>query len=291
MKAIVFSALLCAVASGLFAQSTELRFEAVVIKPLGPIGAPPPGVGEIFHPGGIYRDPATTLRGVIQDAYDFDDLGMKITGLPKWAETAGFAITAKPGASYPANISDKQNRENIRAMLRSMLADRFQLKIRREEKPTGVLALRVKPGGARLRPALASVPKEEEDRLVAGMGDRGGILRGKKVTIARLVDSLSLFLHQRVEDKTGLAGFYEFDEQWTTPVRDGDPVPSNSLGPDGLAQLVSVLDQNLGLVLKSETCRLNSGSSSAWGCRAKTRDTPGLSALPAMRTSVSNHAS
>jgi len=86
-----------------------------------------------------------------------------------------------------------------------------------------------------------------------GWGDRRGGFSGKKVTIAQLARSLSLFLKQRVEDRTGLTGFYDFDERWTAPHREGDPVPADTLGQDGLAQLVSYIDQNLGLVLKPET--------------------------------------
>lgn len=259
MRAGVFSAVfsasvICALASGLFAQSTEPRFNAVVIRPLGDKGGPAPGMGELIQPGGLFRDPGTTLRALIEEAYDFDDLsGLKITGLPKWAETAGYAITAKAGPDYPINISSTQNRENVKAMLRAMLADRFQLKIRQEQRPTRVLVLQVKPGGATLRPAAALAQGEEGGRLSAAMGDRRGGFSGKKVTIAQLARTLSLFLAQRVEDRTGLAGFYDFDERWTAPYRDGDPVASDRLGPDGLAQLVSYLDQNLGLILKPET--------------------------------------
>jgi uncharacterized protein (TIGR03435 family) len=50
-----------------------------------------------------------------------------------------------------------------------------------------------------------------------------------------------------------LTGFYDFDAKWEAPGREGEPVRANTFGPDGQAQVVSVLDQSLGLVLKSET--------------------------------------
>src|SRR5688572_13657498 len=82
----------CIVASSGFAQSGEMRFEVSVIKPLGPKGAPAPNVGEIVFPGGVFRDPGATLRFLIDMAYDVDDLGLKILGLPEWAEAAGYSI-------------------------------------------------------------------------------------------------------------------------------------------------------------------------------------------------------
>ena len=86
---------MCALATTLLAQSTERRFDAVVIKPLGPKGGPAPGVGEVILPGGTFGDPGTTLRALIEEAYGFADLGLTITGLPEWAEAAGYAITGE----------------------------------------------------------------------------------------------------------------------------------------------------------------------------------------------------
>jgi uncharacterized protein (TIGR03435 family) len=162
-------------------------------------------------------------------------------------------MSAKAGPEYPAAISEKQNEENVKAMLRSLLADRFQLKIHREERQTGVLILQAKEGGAQLRSVAAPVPPETEGQLGIALSDRRGRIAGKKVTIPQFARSLSLFLKQRVEDRTALTGFYDFDEGWEAPERQGGPIPANTLGLEGMAQLVSYLNQELGLVLKSET--------------------------------------
>ncbi len=245
---------LCTLANSGFAQSSEPRFEVSTIKPLGAKRGPAPGAGEVILPGGWFRDPAVTLRALIETAYGVDDLGgLKIVGLPKWAEAEAYAINAKAGPEYPAAVSEKQNRENVQAMLRSLLADRFQLEIHQEERETGVLILQAKEGGSKLQPVSAPVPPEQEGQLGMILSDRRGRIVGNKITIPLFARSLSLFLKQRVEDRTGLTGFYDFDERWEAPDRQGSPIPANTLGLEGMAQLVSYLNQELGLVLKSET--------------------------------------
>lgn len=244
---------LCMVVNSGFAQPKELRFEVSTIKPLGPIGGPVPGTGDVILPGGWFSDPGTKLRNLIDVAYDVDDLGLKIVGLPQWAEDEGYIIKAKAGPEYPADISKKQNQENVKAMLRSLLADRFHLRIHQEERETDVLVLQAKEGGSRLQAVSAPVPPEKEGRLSMALGDRGGRIAGEKVTLSQFARILSLFLKQRVEDRTGLTGFYDFDGRWEAPDQQGDPVRASGLGPEGRALLVSYLSQELGLVLKSET--------------------------------------
>ena len=239
-------------ASG-FAQSKELQFDVSVIRPLGPRGGPAPIVGTPYLPGGWFRDPGTTLRVLIDMAYDVRDLGIKIIGLPEWAEAATYSIEAKAGPEYPAEISPNQNEANIKAMLRTLLADRFHLKIHQEARKTKAMTLETPKGGAKLRPVSAPVPPEKEGWLDMALGDRRGAFSGKKITIVQLAEHLSLVLKQPVVDKTGLMGFYDFNERWVAPQRARESAPANTLGPNGIAQLVSLLNQNLGLVLKSET--------------------------------------
>ena len=157
----------------------------------------------------------------------------------------------RSGPEY-AVTNAEENTENVRAMLRSMLADRFQLKIHSEVRQTKVLALHVKEGGAKLQPAAAPVPPQKEGPVRLGLSDRRITIIVKQGTIAELASVLTVFLPQPVVDKTGLTGFFDIDERWEATYREGDPVPSARFGPDALAQLVSILDQKLALVLKSD---------------------------------------
>ncbi|MEP7355283.1 MAG: TIGR03435 family protein [Acidobacteriota bacterium] len=257
LQATIIALLASILATNGFAQAKEPRFDVVLIKPLGD-RPPPPNVGDVILPGGTFRDPGTTLRELLFEAYDIDDVAHKVIDFPKWAETALFAVTAKAGPNYPAATNTRQNQENVRAMLRSMLADRFQLKLHQEERKAKVLLLQVKggdvkKGSAKLQPVAEPVPPEKEGWPTLSLSDRRGSITGKKVTLARLATRLAYALNQLVEDRTGLTGFYDFNEKWVAQYPEGGPVPPDTLGAEGLAQLMSDLDQNLGLVLKPDT--------------------------------------
>ncbi len=235
-----------------FAQPKEPRFDVTVIKLLGPYGAPMPGVGDIIHPGGEFRDPGTTLKAMIAEGYNVRNQELAVVGLPKWAEANVYSVVARPGPDY-AIANTFENEQTVKAMLRAMLAERFQLKLHQEERTGKVLTIQTKKGGAKLQPVPAPVPPEKEGSVSSGFSDRRGLIRGKKVTMASVAEILALWLKQPVVDQTGLTGFYDIDGKWDAPTRPGEPLPANTLGPDGTAQIFSFFDQELGLVLKPET--------------------------------------
>src|SRR5579864_2956247 len=86
-----------------------------------------------------------TLRLLIMQAYDVHN--DQVEGGPPWAQTDSYDVQAKaPRASTKAEL---------RAMLQTLLADRFQLKLRRETRTVAGYILSVDKGGPKLPP-----PKE-----------------------------------------------------------------------------------------------------------------------------------
>jgi uncharacterized protein (TIGR03435 family) len=236
-----------------FSQSKELSFAVSSIRPLGARRGPAPFAGEVIHPGGTFRDPGTTLRVLIDMAYDVDDGNLKIVGLPDWAEATAYAINATAGPDYPANLSKAQNEHNVKAMVRSMLADRFKLGLHQEKRETQVLMLE-----ARKSKDLKPSPKPTTAGPLGWSVDDSRIrLRGEQVTIAQLARSLSLSMQKRVVDNTGLKGYYSFDESWDAPRRGGEPPPVFGLGSEGQAQLLSILEQNLGLLVRPKKVKVD----------------------------------
>src|ERR1700722_5693100 len=74
---------------------------------------------------------AVTMLHLIATAYGVAE--DKIFGGPNWLDTDRFEIIAK--ASTPVNA------KTFPPMLQALLADRFQLKVRNEDKPEAVFAL------------------------------------------------------------------------------------------------------------------------------------------------------
>jgi uncharacterized protein (TIGR03435 family) len=117
--------LLSLLAVSLFAQS-ELRFEVATIRP-----AAPDAVRNRVMPSSPDRlsIPAMTLTWLIYTAYQ-EGMGTSwnVSGGPDWVNKTFFAIEGK--AAQPST------QRELRIMLRTLLAERFGLKIR-QEKRTG----------------------------------------------------------------------------------------------------------------------------------------------------------
>jgi uncharacterized protein (TIGR03435 family) len=195
-----------------------------------------------FHPGPINfsADPAvhgsrvtgtaSTLLDLITTAY-----GVKydqVSGGPNWAGSDHYDLDAKAeGGIAPT-------KEQLRQMLQSLLADRFQLKIHRETKEVAAYALVVGKNGHKMKESSADAPGSNFTR--------GGIamhMEYSRGTMERLAGQLSGTAGRPVVDKTGLNGYYKYTLDWTpanrTPESDSD-TPS----------LFTALQEQLGLKLQ-----------------------------------------
>ena len=130
-------------------------------------------------------------------------------------------------------------------MLRSLLAERFALKIHQEERVLQVYILTVEKNGPKLKPA-------ESGESTIGVRIRGvGHLTGAKASMEQLAETLSdvrlngrAMLERPVLDRTGLAGIYDFALEWTP-----DLAPVDGAVAGGPSIFTAVREQ-LGLKLE-----------------------------------------
>lgn len=102
-------------------------------------------------------------------------------------------------ATFPPSAQSQ-----IPEMLRTLLTERFKLQVHTVEKPTKVLALRVREGGGGILK-----PVTEPGR--GGMAFSREEIRGILTTMENFADGLSRVLGTPVVDQTGLSGQYTFD--------------------------------------------------------------------------------
>jgi bla regulator protein blaR1 len=195
----------------------------------------------------LFRASNVTVSRLIQVAYGVE--GFQVAGGPPWAGSDLFDIRAKPEA--PAKP------DQLNLMLRSLLAERFHLAIRRETRDMPGYALLVAKSGAKFKEASASNPQEGRRPV---MRIRRGLLVAEEIGAAALAVQLSMFLGRTVVDKTGLTGKYDFKLEWSpdenqaamfqaarVPEGHGAP-PADPLG----ASLFTALQEQLGLRLESQ---------------------------------------
>ncbi len=189
-------------ASRAFAQAPA--FEVATVKPTPPDW----DGGKVIRMESADRFAARnyTLKALLGAAYNLTPSA--ISGGPGWIETDGYDILAKtPGEARPS--LDQQM-----AMLRSLLADRFKLSFHREQKELSIYALTVAKNGPKLKDSAA--PPDQLPVLTNHIFPDHVSLPGRNATMAQLASVLQRAVADRpVIDKTGLAGEYDFDLEWT----------------------------------------------------------------------------
>src|SRR5690242_1807124 len=122
-------ALCVSVAAGMAAGQS---FEVVSIKPNSTTDFRQQRLRAL--PGGRFSATAITPRSLLVYAYNLPmNQSERLVGVPQWTGMERFDIEAKGAADA--------NADTMRRMVRQLLADRFQLAIRRETKDVTVYVL------------------------------------------------------------------------------------------------------------------------------------------------------
>lgn len=225
--------LLFAVGASLAAQAqAPPRFEVASVKPSAPnqIGYSYPGVA------GPALRMALPVRDIIGWAYDIgnpssagDPAQYRLVGGPDALLSRSFDIDAR--ASSDATVAEKK------AMLRTLLAERFKLRIRRETRQVPIYAVTLanKTPGSGLKPSTIVCDSEEGRALRAANRDKptacsvarselaGGIriFRGAG-PMSAMVRQMHSPLDRPVVDETGLTGNYEWSVKYRGPRQEID---------------------------------------------------------------------
>ncbi len=225
-----------AIAASVLAQ-TPPAFEVVSIKPYRgtfPFPVPPARNGPLVNYSGF------TVRDLIREAYDLRDDG-NIDGATGWIGNDRFDISGRvAGEATPT-------KDELRPMLRSLLAERFSLKSHRETREIPVYALTVAKGGVKFK---EHTPPESGGGLLPSRNAPGTVTVMKFTnapldTLVRVL-SISSGVGRRVVDKTGMRGKYDFEYSYLE-----DAATHAMTGPSG-ESLFTLLEEKLGLRLEPQ---------------------------------------
>jgi uncharacterized protein (TIGR03435 family) len=160
-------------------------------------------------------------------------------------------ISSTPGINVPREVfqieavaagEGSPGMDQIRLMTQALLADRFQLKMRRETAVLPVYDLMVTKSGSKLKPSAADSQPSTQNKNAAAARDGNYDMRLEYIhqPVSELVRQLSGAVRDRVIlDKTGLTGFYDFNLEFT----------ASPVDRFGTAQTTAVQEQ-LGLRLE-----------------------------------------
>jgi uncharacterized protein (TIGR03435 family) len=237
------------------------EFEVASIKPTAP------GARGMFirsMPGGRINVTNMTLKELIVIAYRIQPF--QISGGPAWLDSIHYDISAKG--------EDSAKQGDLQPMLQALLADRFQLTIRRETKELPIYALVLAKKDGKLGPKLVeskegtcttadptkppSPPEPGRPPTMYCGNMRMGFsnLNAVSIPVGRLIPMLARTLGRTIIDKTGLTQNFDITMEWTPddsqlaqiPPDVPRPAPSNTPGPS----IFTALQEQLGLKLESQ---------------------------------------
>jgi len=216
-----------------FARTQVLVFDAATVKPNNS-GS---GSSSTESTNGLLRITNQTLLRMIQYAYNVRDF--QISGGPAWVRSDRFDVTAKPERS----VHDQQ----MKQMLQSLLAERFQLQFHRQTQEGPIYALLIGKNGSKLQPAHES----DNSGISSNSTAVRTTMKGTHVTMDELAASLGNRVGRPVIDKTGLSGKFDFELSWVADLTlaTGTPDPGADVsGPS----IFTALQEQLGLRLDSQ---------------------------------------
>jgi uncharacterized protein (TIGR03435 family) len=250
-KAVVFLLL----ASPAIAQSQA--FEVISIKPAR--SGDPRNPRMRVLPNGDLIASAVPVLLLLSYAYDVPvNPAPRLSGLPGWRET--YDVEAKaPVNAVPAGLSESEKRRRRQGMVRRLLADRFKLVMRVEQKTVPVYALTVASGGPNLQNSTIAekdcifdtgTPESCHNFIVG----RGHPLSARAINMDDLAHYIENWADLPVVNRTALSGLFVVETEGWRPMRLPPPPPSGNApaaGFDDLPTIFTVL-RKLGLELKQQ---------------------------------------
>lgn len=205
----------------LFVQAQRLEFEVASVRPSPPINTPEGqriDVGLHIDNKAIHIN-ALSMKSYIAWAYQVKNY--QING-PDWLDSERYDINA--------TLPEGANSDQIGDMLRTLLEDRFGLKVHKTQKEFTAYVLQRGKKPLTLKPVEIQ-PTSGDGVMVGGSGSRDGIavnlgrgasytfannkLEGKKLSMDTLVDTLAGFVDLPVVNRTNLDGYYDISLELT----------------------------------------------------------------------------
>jgi uncharacterized protein (TIGR03435 family) len=222
---------------GLVLLADQRQFEVASIKLSERTAGPDFGNRIARSPTG-FTATNTTLKRLIGEAYFLQPF--QILGGPKWMSTTELDVAAR--SASPAAEEER------RLMLQALLAERFHLKVHRENRETKVYALTVEKNGPKLKPESKPAQGGSGAAFHGNLQQFASFL-AVQLTIPVLDDPTKPGIASGppipVLDRTALSGEYDIDVQIRL-----EP------GADMFTLWQRVLREELGLRLESTKARV-----------------------------------
>jgi uncharacterized protein (TIGR03435 family) len=190
----------------------------------------------LFFRGGRFTARATTVVFLLEWAYGIQP--WQHSDGPGWLSSERFDVIARAGHDAPES--------EMKQMVRTLLAERFGLKLHRESKEMPAYVISVGKNAPKLYP-----PKDgeaHEMRFGEAPGPSGNVpsyrVVATRFTLAQLADVFARRMDRVIVNRTGMDGEYDFTLD-LTPDENGGSVMAQSM-------FLEALQRQIGLEVRSE---------------------------------------
>ena len=186
--------------------------------------------------GSLVTISAYRLWALIASVYQVET--DQVIGGPDWLRDDLYDIVARaPDGMHPKAAE-------IRHMIQSLLADRFQLKMHRETRIRPVYLLTLAKNGPKMKRTAAA------PFYTLRSGDSVTTVIAESQTMSQFARVMSgLGLGRTVLDRTGLTAAYDFTLRWSSDLE------SESIDPSAPPSIFVAIQEQLGLKLTSDQLR------------------------------------
>lgn len=226
------------------AADADPSFEVATIKPNN---SGKPNLQGLTMRGRNFATRNSSVSDLISFAYEVQ--ARQIVNAPSWLNSDRYDIDAVP------DQEGSPNPEQIRIMIRKLLADRFKLTFHKEKRELSAYVLTVGKGGPKL------APTEGRGNLpgFAMLPGTGGLtILAQNATLQEFATTFlqTLVLDRPVVNQTGLTGKYDFHFTFTPDESEfnGHPpsMPAQTDAANTAPNLFDAMQQQLGLKLESQ---------------------------------------
>jgi uncharacterized protein (TIGR03435 family) len=233
-------------------------FATITIKPAR--SADPRNGRVQVLPNGDLTASAVPVITLLSYGYDVPvNPSPRLSPLPDWTFREKYDIDAKaPANAIPPSLQDSEVRSRIQQMIRGLLADRFGLVMRVQNKTMSVYALTVVSGGPKLQKSAITdkdctfdTDPEGCHNFVAGFGHP---LNARAIDMDDLARYIGNWTDLPVVNRTALSGLFTVNTKGWFPMRLPPPPPNSTPAVNpfaGLPTIFTVLGK-LGLELKRQ---------------------------------------
>ena len=211
------------------------------------------------QPGGRFVSTGMNVASVINNALQVQS-NDQIIGMPKFADSMRYDITAKATVEPGANLDS----DSTAPLVLALLKDRFGLKYHTEERALPAYSLiSVKPKMKKADPASRASCKTQNAPAPAPPGSVD--MTCHNITMAQFTEQLSMYgnnMSIQPLDSTGLEGGWDFTLTWNRragmnmgparPAEGSGDAPAAASDPNGGYTIFEAVEKQLGLKLEQQ---------------------------------------